>query len=69
MTATIGQVILIEELQKRGAVIPCTDNGNPDSSMFESTENADLYIKKWGGLMAIGVTSMRADEYGGIPNH
>lgn len=69
MKATIGQIVLIEELQNRGSTIPSTNSGNPDLSMLESFENADLYIKKWGHLMSQSATAMRADEYGGIPNY
>jgi len=51
MSATKKQVELIEELQNRGAVIPCDDHGNPSTAMFDSIMGADEYIKEWGHLM------------------
>jgi hypothetical protein len=68
MTASKKQIALIEELQTRGTLIPENDHGNPDNSMFESVRSADSYIKQWGHLMRQHSTSMRADEWGGIPN-
>jgi len=68
MSASRKQTELIDELQTRGATIPENDHGNPDDSMFDSVEQADAYIKKWGHLMGQGRTNMRIDEYGGIPN-
>lgn len=45
MSASPKQIKLIEKLQDLGAPIPENDRGNPDSSMFDSVENADAYIK------------------------
>lgn len=69
MAATKKQIDLICKLQERGALIPETHHGNPDSSMFESVQAADKYIKQWGHLMSESSTSMSPGEYGGIPNH
>lgn len=67
-SATKKQVELIEKLQSRGATIPENDHGNPDNSMFESIDNADSYIKKWGYLMRSCSTQLRSDEWGGVLN-
>ena len=68
MTASRKQIALIEKLQERGAVIPETDSGNPDNSMFETVLAADAYIKQWGHLMRRASTTMRADDMGGVLN-
>lgn len=69
MTATRKQVKLIEDLQSRGAPIPCTDHGNPDGSMFESVSNADKYIKQNIHYIKVHTTLCRPDEWGGVLNH
>jgi len=75
MAATDKQIRLIEELHLRGAIIPCDDDGDPDFSAYDSIQQADAYIKKWGHLMNSSTPrnksykpNCRMDEWGGIPN-
>lgn len=68
MSATRKQIKLIEELQNRGAPIPCTDSGNPSNEMFDSVANADKYIKEHGHLMRSYRTNIRPDVWGGVLN-
>ncbi len=70
MTCTSKQALFIENLQDRGATIPCKGDGDgPDFSMLDSVEQADAYIKQWMHLVDRGhrVTATAAD-WGGIPN-
>ena len=67
--ATQAQCKYIDDLMTLGADIPCDDHDNPDSSMYDSFAQADAYIKKWKHLgHKKPSTSLRADEWGGIPN-
>jgi len=71
MSATNKQIRLIEKLHDRGAVIPEDYRGNPDFSAYDSIQQADAYIKKWGHLMRYSgqqSTECRMDDWGGIPN-
>ena len=68
MSATKEQCRLIDELMTLGASIPENDHGNPDDSMYDSIQQADVYIKKWIYLMARYTTKARADEWGGVLN-
>ena len=74
-SATERQAELIVRLQNKGAPIPENDHGNPDNSMFESVENANKYIKKYGSYINGGLgeeanlTGLSAGEWGGVYNH
>lgn len=81
MPATEKQAELIVRLQNKGAPIPENDHGNPDNSMFESIENADKYIKKYGSYINGGLGYVYGDfggnvnkeagagDWGGVYNH
>jgi len=69
MKATKAQCKYIDNLMKVGAVIPCDDHDNPDSSMYDSVHQANAYIQKWKHLTyRRPTTSLSAGEWGGIPN-
>jgi|TARA_R110000851_G_scaffold326279_1_gene494796 hypothetical protein len=77
MSASKKQIELIEKLHNKGAPIPENDHGNPDGSMFESVENADKYIKKYGHFISSGLgynstykpsDTVGPGEWGGVYN-
>ena len=76
MSCSPKQRKLIEDLMEEGAPIPAHPHTDqPDFSMFDSVKAADAFIKAnyhhLSRKAALIATSkrMRADEWGGIPNH
>lgn len=74
MSATSKQIKLIDDLMTEGAPIPADDDGDPDFSMYDSVEQADVYIKQHyhflarkAGLIKTG-KRIRSDEYGDVLN-